>query len=110
DLGAGVDSWNDVLPGPGQPIAIDAAQTTRLSGALGLAIGLSSRFTLFGTIPFERLKVQAEPTDPALEIPPDRAGGLGDVGAGLAVRLLGPPAEEPGGARAEIVLLSRFST
>ena len=110
DLGAGVDSWNDLLPGSGQQIAIVAAQTTRLSGALGLAIGLSSRFTLFGTIPFERLKVQAEPVDPAIDVRPDRAGGLGDVGAGVALRLLGPAAAAPGGTRVEIVLLTRFAT
>ncbi|MDQ2669323.1 MAG: hypothetical protein M3Y31_01700, partial [Gemmatimonadota bacterium] len=88
-LGAGMDTWNDVLPGPGQPVAIDAAQATRLTGSLGLAIGLTSRFTLFGSLPFERMRVQATASEAGVDIPGDRAAGPGDAAAGIAWRIAG---------------------
>lgn len=110
-LGAGLDSWNDVLPGPGQAVQLEAAQATRLSGSLGLAIGLSSRFTLFGSFPFERVRVQAEPADPGVDIPGDRAMGPGDAVAGLAWRVAGAPADAADdGARLETAVLGRFPT
>lgn len=110
ELGAGMLSWDDVLPGPGQPVAIDAAQTTRLGGSLGLAIGLSGRFTLFGSMPFERYRIQAEASDPGIDIPGDRVAGPGDATAGLAWRVLGAPAEGDDGARLEAAVLGRFPT
>ena len=111
ELGAGVASWNDVLPGPGEPVAIDAAQTTRLGAALGLAVGLSSRFTIFGAMPFERYRIQAEAADPGIDIPADRVAGPGDAIAGIAWRVLGASADETGdGARFETAVLARFPT
>ena len=111
ELGAGLSSWDDVLPGPGEPVALEAAQTSRLSGSLGIALGLTSRFTLFGSMPFERVRVQAEATDPTVDIPGDRVGGIGDATAGLAWNVIGAPAGAgTDGARLEVAALARFPT
>lgn len=110
-LGAGMDSWNDVLPGPGAPVAIDAAQATRLTAELGLAIGLTGRITLTASAPFERYRVQADASDPGVEIPGDRAAGVGDVAVGLAWRVAGTPVDAVrDGPRLEVAAGARLAT
>ena len=110
-LGAGMASWDDVLPGPGEAVALEAAQTTRLDASLGIAVGVSERLTLFGSMPFERYRVQAEATDPDVDIPGDRRAGPGDATAGIALRIAGTAAGAPSdGARLETAVLARFPT
>jgi hypothetical protein len=110
-LGTGMASWDDVLPGPGEPVELDAAQTTRLDASLGLALGISGRLTLFGSMPFERYRVQAEAADGAVDIPGDRRAGPGDATAGIAWRVAGTPAAAPvDGTRLETAVLARFPT
>lgn len=110
-VGAGMASWDDVLPGPGEPVALEAAQTTRLDASLGLALGISERLTLFGSMPFERYRVQAEATDPSVDIPGDRRAGPGDATAGIALRIAGTAASAASdGARMETAVLARFPT
>lgn len=110
-LGAAMDSWNDALPGSGEPVAIEAAQATRLAGALGLALGLTDRITLTASVPFERHRVQAEAADPAVDIPGDRAAGLGDVAGGIALRLAGSTVDAPmDGPRVEVAGTARLPT